>query len=417
MSLCITNARFDDGVIGLRAEAGIITALGPDVVPVAGDEVLDARGLTLTPGLVNGHGHAAMTLLRGYGDDLPLMEWLETRVWPAEAHMTRDDVYWGTRLACLEMIRSGTTNFWDMYWFQFDIARAVVDSGMRGTVSQVFLSFAGAPADARPEAASDGLDRLAEFGPRVTPCLGPHAIYTVDEPVLRLIAELSAARDVPVQIHLSETESEVTDCIAAHGCRPAEYLDRVGLLTKRSVLAHGVWLDDSELDLVAARGATIVTNPVSNMKLAVGRAFPYVAAHRAGIPIGIGTDGVASNNSLDLLADLKTLALLQKHTAQDPKVLPAAEAWAIATGAAAPLLGGTRVAIGAPADFLLVDARSPEMMPAPLIDALVYSGSGAVVQTTVVDGVVLMRDRHIDGADEVQSHVTEIAHRIRTAAP
>ena len=209
MSLCVTNAQFEDGVVGLRAEAGIITALGPDVVPVTGDEILDAHGLALTPGLVNGHGHAAMTLLRGYGDDLPLMEWLETRIWPAEAHMTRDDVYWGTRLACLEMIRSGTTNFWDMYWFQFDIARAVVDSGMRGTVSQVFLSFAGAPDDARPEAAGDGLDRLAEFGPRVTPCLGPHAIYTVDEPVLRLIADLSGARDVPMQIHLSETESEV----------------------------------------------------------------------------------------------------------------------------------------------------------------------------------------------------------------
>ena len=414
MSLTVTNAVLDDQPVNLRVVGGVICALGPEATPMAGDDILDAHGLALTPGLVNGHGHAAMTLLRGYGDDLPLMEWLDTRIWPAEAQLTNDDVYWGTRLACLEMIRSGTTRFWDMYWHQFDIARAVVDSGMRAGVSQVFLSFPGAPAEARPEAAPEGLDRLAEFGPRVTPCLGPHAIYTVDEAVLRVVAELSETRNVPVQIHLSETEDEVTECMAARGCRPAVYLDRLGLLTQRSVLSHGVWLDDAELELIARRGATIVTNPTSNMKLAVGKAFRYRAARDAGIPIGIGTDGVASNNSLDLLAELKLLALLQKHTDQDPKVLPAAEAWGIATGVAAPLLGGTPLTVGSPADFLLVDAHAVEMAPAPLVDALVYSGSGAVVQATVVDGVVLMRDRHIDGVDEVVEHVRAISQRIRT---
>ena len=414
MSLTVINAVLDDQSVALRCVDGLIAALGPDVQPEAGNELLDAHGLALTPGLINGHGHAAMTLLRGYGDDLPLMEWLESRIWPAEAQLTNDDVYWGTRLACLEMIRSGTTRFWDMYWHQFDIARAVVDSGMRASVSQVFLSFPGAPAEARPEAAPEGLDRLGEFSPRVTPCLGPHAIYTVDKAVLRVVAELSETRNIPVQIHLSETQDEVTDCVAEHGCRPTEYLDRMGLLTPRTVLAHGVWLDDAELELIARRGATIVTNPASNMKLAVGKTFRYRAARDAGIPIGIGTDGVASNNSLDLLAELKLLALVQKHTDQDPKVLPAAEAWDIATGVAAPLLGGTPMQVGAPADFLLVDANAVEMTPAPLVDALVYSGSGAVVQTTVVDGVVIMRDRHIEGADDVVEHVRAISRRIRT---
>ena len=253
-----------------------------------------------------------------------------------------------------------------MYWFQFDVARAFVDSGMRATVSQVFLSFAGAPDEARPEAAPDGLDRLAGFGPLITPSLGPHAIYTVDEPTLRFVAELAADRDVPVQIHLSETEDEVRDCVDAHGCRPAEYLDRIGLLTERTVLAHGVWLDAAELALVAERGATVVTNPASNMKLAVGRAFPYPAARAAGVPIGIGTDGAASNNSLDLLGELKLLALLQKHTAADAAVLPASEAWAIVTGASAPRLGGTPLTVGAPADFAAGRVRTPELAPAPL---------------------------------------------------
>jgi 5-methylthioadenosine/S-adenosylhomocysteine deaminase len=416
-ALCVTDVVLDDETVGLRAVGDVIVALGPEVVAEPGDTELAGHGQALIPGLVNGHGHAAMTLLRGQGDDLPLMPWLETCIWPAEARLTRDDVYWGTRLACLEMIRAGTTHFWDMYWFQFEVAQAVVDSGMRATVSQVFLSFDGAPDEARPEAASDGLDRLGGFGSLVTPSLGPHAIYTVDEPTLRFVAELAAERDVPVQIHLSETEDEVHDCLAAHGCRPAVQLDRLGLLTDRTVLAHGVWLDAAELELVAARGATVVTNPVSNMKLAVGRAFPYPAARAAGIPIGLGTDGAASNNSLDLLTEVKMLALLQKHTAADAAVLPASEAWTIVTGAAAPRLGGTPLAVGAPADFALVDARTPELSPAPLVDGLVYSGSGAAVQTVVVAGTVVMRDRHVDGEDEIRDRAAAAATRVRGGDP
>jgi 5-methylthioadenosine/S-adenosylhomocysteine deaminase len=413
VSLCIAGAVLDGERVGLRAVDGAIAALGPDVAPEPGDETVDAAGLAMIPGLVNGHGHAAMTLLRGFGDDLPLMRWLETRIWPAESRLTREDAYWGTRLAALEMIRAGTTRCWDMYWFQFDVARAFADSGMRATVSQVFLSFEGAPDEARPEAAPAGLDRLAGFGPRITPCLGPHAIYTVDEPTLRFIAGLSAERGVPVQIHLSETEDEVHDCVAAHGCRPAEYLDRVGLLGERTVLAHGVWLDDAELALVAERGATVVTNPASNMKLATGRAFPYPAARDAGVHVGLGTDGAASNNALDVLAELKLFALLQKHTARDAAVLPARDAFAIATGAAAPRLGGTPIAVGAPADLVLVDTSTPELVPAPLIDALVYSGSGAAVRTVVVDGRVLMRDGHVDGEDEVLEQARASARRVR----
>jgi 5-methylthioadenosine/S-adenosylhomocysteine deaminase len=412
-ALHVANVTLDGEPTALRAVDGVIVAIGPDVEMAEDDELLDGHGMALAPGLVNGHGHAAMTLLRGYGDDLRLSDWLEHRIWPAEAKIGADDVYWGTRLACVEMIRSGTTHFWDMYWHPREVARAAVDAGIRATVGQPIMDVDGVPEGARPEDVADGLDELATFGPRIEGSVSPHAIYTVSEPSLQLVEELSRTRAAKVQIHLAETEDEVARCVAEHGCKTAEYLDRLGLLHDRIVLAHCVWLDDDELELIAERGATIVTNPVSNMKLAVGRAFPYGAAKRAGAALGIGTDGAASNNGLDLLADLKVLALLQKHTARDPAVLPAHEAWDLATGASAPLLGGTPLEPGAPADFVLVDVEQPELVPAPLVEALVYSTSSAAIDTVVVDGRVLMRGRLVDGETEVRERAAAAAQRIR----
>jgi 5-methylthioadenosine/S-adenosylhomocysteine deaminase len=242
--------------------------------------------------------------------------------------------------------------------------------------------------------------------------LAPHGIYTASELTLAWVAEQSATRDVPVQLHFLETEDEVTGCVDRTGERPGAYLDRLGLLSPRLVLAHGVWMEEPELEVVAERGATVVTNPVSNLKLAVGRVFPYPNARTHGIPIGLGTDGASSNNSLDLLADLKVLALLQKHEANDPAALPASEAWQVATGALAPSLGGAPLAVGESADFVLVRASAPELAPGHLLDNLVYAASGSVVTTTVVAGTVLMRDRVQDGEEEVRARVVECARRL-----
>ena len=184
--------------------------------------------------------------------------------------------------------------------------------------------------------------QLAECGPLIGAALAPHSIYMVSEALLRWIGELAAERSVAVHIHLSETEQEVIDCLEQHGLRPAAYLDRLGVLDERTVLAHGVWLDQAELELIAERGCTVVSNPVANMKLAVGGTFPYPAARRAGVAVGLGTDGAGSNDSLDLLADLKVFALAQRHAAGDPTVLPAGEAWRIATGACSPCSAETR---------------------------------------------------------------------------
>ncbi len=435
MSLTVRDARLDGETVGLRVEDETIAGLGAGVEAAAGDDVIDACGMALLPGLVNGHGHAAMTLMRGYGGDLPLMEWLRDRIWPTEAKLTADDVYWGTRLACAEMIRSGTVRFWDMYWHPDAVARAVNDAGLRATVSLPLIDgLDAARSDALRADAERTLDVLADAGARVSPSLGPHSIYTVSEKSLHWVAELSSERGIPVQIHLSETEGEVRDCVKANGVRPAPYLDRIGLLTTSTLLAHGTWLDDDELALVGERGATVVTNPVSNLKLAVGRVFPYAKARERGVPVGLGTDGASSNNSLDLLQDVKHLALIQKHDARDPAAMPASEAWAVATGQRAPLLflspsqapalrqrsakpplprgAPGRVAVGEPADFLLVRSDAPELTPGDLVANLVYAASGAVVDTTVVAGRVLMRGREIADEEEIRQGALASARRL-----
>jgi len=417
MSLMVVNAILDGQPTRLRVDDGAIAKIGPRIRPRDTDEVIDAAGMAIVPGLVNGHTHAAMTLFRGHGDDLPLMRWLQEVIWPVEAKLTDEDVYWGTRLACVEMIRSGTVRFWDMYWHPGATARAVEDSGIRATISGPLFDMGDAAgSDGVPEMAERGLEEIGPPRDLISPALGPHSIYTVSEGGLRWVSEASVERDLPIHIHLSETEDEVVHCVSDHGVRPAAYLDRLGVLGPRTVLAHGVWLDESELALVEERGATVVTNPVANLKLAVGRIFPYRAARRHGIRIGIGTDGAGSNNSLDLLQDLKVLALVQKHEARDPSVLPAGDAWDIATGAAAPLLGASgAIEEGEPADFLLVRDDAPELAVGDFVAGLVYAASGSVIDTSVVNGRVLMRGGVVEGTDEVMARASECCQRLGLA--
>lgn len=414
MSLAVTGAQLGGERVGLRVEAGKIAELGAGVEPRPGDEVVEAPGMALVPGLVNGHTHAAMTLFRGHGDDLPLMEWLEGVIWPVEARLEAEDVYWGTRLACVEMIRTGTVRFWDMYWQPGATARAVEDAGLRATLAAPLIDVgdAAGEGDLR-DSAERSLEEIGTPRALIAPALAPHAIYTVSEPSLRWVAQLAEERRLPVHIHLSETEEEVARCVEAHGMRPAEYLERLGLLGPRTLLAHGVWLAESELELIASRRATVVTNPVANLKLAVGRVFPYRAARDHGVHVGLGTDGAGSNNSLDLFQDMKVFALLQKHDARDPAAVTASETFQIATGGRSPLLGtGGRLAPGEPADFLLVRTRSPEISLGDLTAGLVYAASGSVVDTTVVNGRVLMRGGRVEGEDEVVEGALERARRL-----
>ena len=414
MALAITGARLDGEPVGLRAADGVIEALGPDVVPADGDEVIDGAALALVPGLVNAHTHAAMTLFRGYADDLPLMQWLEHHIWPAERRLEAEDVYWGTRLACLEMARAGTVRFWDMYWKQAATARAVKDAGMRAVIGAPLIDDRD-PANS-PELLAKArrtIDEIEEAGDgAVEAALAPHAIYTVSEPSLRGIAEISEERDVAVEIHLSETEQEVIDCVRETRLRPAHYLDRCGLLGPRTLLAHCVWLDRDEIDLIAERGATMVTNPVANLKLAVGGVFPYLDAREAGAEVALGTDGAGSNNSLDMLDDVKAFALLQKHVAADPAAVTAREAWEIATGQRSKLIGGAPLAAGRPADFMLVRLDSPGLALGALDAGLVYAADASVVKLTVIGGRVVYRQGDRREAEEVVPRAREQAARL-----
>lgn len=411
MSLTVLNATLDGETVGVRCVDGTIAALGLEVVAEPGDETIDAGGAPLVAPLLNGHTHAAMTLFRGSGGDLPLMPWLQERIWPVEAKLDAEDVYWGTRLACAEMIRTGTTRFWDMYWFPEAVARAVEDSGMRATVGAPLFDVDGDSGRLR-RSALESLEKLAGIGPRLRAGLAPHAIYTVSEGSLRWIAELGAERELPIQIHLSETEREVVDCVEAHGMRPAAYLDSVGMLNERTLLAHGVWLDRAELELIAERGATVVANPAANMKLAVGGFLPFPAAREAGVAVGLGTDGAGSNDSLDLLADLKLFALTQKHAAADATAIGVGEAWQVATGGRAPLLGATPLAVGAPADFLLLRRGAYELEIGDFASNLVYAATGSVVDTTVVAGRPLMRGGEIPWLGEAVARAGERARRL-----
>lgn len=415
--LTITNVVLDDTTVSVRCVDGLIDSVGPDTTAEAGDEILNGGGMAILPGLVNAHTHAAMTLLRGYGDDLPLMEWLQTRIWPAEAALDPDDVYWGTRLAAIEMLRSGTTHFVDMYWFGTEVARAAVDTGIRVTPSTVFIDGGDPDAGVRQRnQILDGLDEMASLGPLVRPSVGPHAVYTVSRPSLEWLGAVATERNLPVHMHLSETEGEVADCVAACGLRPPALIDAAGLLGPLTVCAHGNWLDADELDLIAERGATVATCPVSNMKLATGRTFNYPEAARRGVHVGLGTDGTASNNSLDLLSDVKVFALVHKHTTGDPAVVPAPEALDVASGLGSPALSSGNITPGTAADVVLVRTDSVELTPSPLPAALVYGASGHHVDTVVVAGRVVMRNREVPGTDEVLAEVRTRAHRLRKGA-
>lgn len=409
MKLVVRDATLGGETATLGIEDGKIVSVesdpgAADPGPGEADRVIDASGLHAFPSLRNGHTHAAMTLFRGWGDDLPLMTWLREHVWPAEDHMTAEDVYHGTRLAVVEMIRSGTTHFNEMYWHADEVARAVEELGLRARLGAIFIDHGDPEAAERwRENALRLIEARDRLHPRLSLALAPHSIYTVSPENLEWLGGMAREHELPLHIHLSETRDEVEECVEEHGKRPVHLLDDLGLLDTDLIAAHGVHLDEEEMDLLGRAGAAVVTNPTANLKLAVGGIFDYDRAREAGVRVLLGTDGAGSNNNLDLIEEMKVAALAQKHRAGDPRSLPADEALALATDSAAAVFGqgSGRLEPGQPADLMLVDLSGPAAQPGhdPVSD-LVYAASGCDVHTTVCDGRVLMHDRELEVADE-----------------
>ncbi|MBS3759841.1 MAG: amidohydrolase [Halodesulfurarchaeum sp.] len=399
---------------------GEIRAVGQGLT---GDRTLSAAGGLVMPGLVNAHTHAAMTLLRGYADDKPLDDWLKEDIWPAEAALEPEDVRAGTELALLEMIRSGTTAFADMYFHMDEAVTAVNQAGLRARLSHGIVTVGKDDADAEADV-GEGIEfarRTKKTAPdRIRPALSPHSLTTVNEDALRNTVEAARDLDIPLHIHANETEAEVEPIVEEHGLRPLEYAAEQGLLESQDFLAHGVHLDEAEVELLAERTPSVVHCPASNMKLASGMA-QVERLGAAGVPLALGTDGAASNNDMDMFGEMRDAALLGKLAADDASAVPAEAVIRMATEGGARALGlpGGRIEAGAAADLIVVDFQDPRLTPVHKYPShLVYAATGSDVRHTIVDGQPLMTDREVSVLDEtaVREGAEERAARLAERA-
>lgn len=410
----------------LAVANGRIDHVGPytkgDDSLVEADERIDLGGRRLVmPGLINSHTHAAMTIFRGLADDLPLMDWLNHYIFPVEKNLTAEWVEWGTKLACLEMIAGGTTTFCDMYLFEQAVAEVADQAGMRAVVGEVLYDFPS-PNYGPPEAGLRYTRKLIEqwqAHDRISVAVEPHAPYTCSPELLRKCADLAREKDVKLVIHLAETAHEVQTVQRDYGCSPVHHLERLGVLGSNVVADHAIHLDQNDIAILARSNTAVAHNPQSNMKLASGTA-PIPDLLAAGVRVGLGTDGCASNNNLDMFEEMDTAAKLHKVVWNDSTAMPAHTTVALATSMAADVLGlektAGKLAAGMAADLIVVDFDQPHLVPAyDYLSHLVYAVRGADVTDTMVAGRWLMRNRQFLTLDAhaVYAKIDEIAGQVR----
>lgn len=412
----------EDGWVLVEGEK--IAQVGSGPLPAAlpaGVEKRDLKGGLLMPGLVNAHTHAAMTIFRGLADDKELMDWLNNYIFPAEKHLTADWVKWGTLLACAEMIRSGTTCMADMYLFIEAVADAVATTGMRAVIGEVLYNFTSRSYGDLENGYSLSSDFCRKWRghPTIHPAMDAHAPYTCSPELLQKAHAIAVANDAMLHVHVAETQFEYDSIKEKYGATPLQHLANLGLADERLMAAHMVWLSDEELDLVAANGVKVLHNPISNLKLASGVArVPEMLAR--GVCVGLGTDGAASNNSLDLFEEMKAAACLHKWNSRDATAVSAEQAVAMATNAAAVGLGETagKIAPGMAADLIVVDFSAPHMHPCHhRVSQIVYAARGSDVRDVMVNGKWLMRDRELLTIDEerVIHEADRVAGEVRAA--
>ncbi|MGD9560341.1 MAG: amidohydrolase [Oscillospiraceae bacterium] len=386
---------------------GVIAGVGaPPVGGFAAERVIDAAGKLVMPGLINCHTHLYMTLLRNYADDLRFDEWLFEKIMPKEDLITPEDAYWCNLLACLEMIHTGTTCFLDMHMFKEQSIAAAQQAGLRAVMSRGIVGE-----DAADEAGQQRIaDTMAEVeraqtcGGMVRCMLGPHAIYTCGDGLLRHLVSVAKDSGLRMHIHLSETRGEVENCLKAHGCTPVAYLAKMGFFEVPTIAAHCVHLTDDDIGILAQHGVHVATNPVSNMKLGNGFA-PVPKLLNAGVNVCVGTDGAASNNALNMFRELSMLSYIHKGVLEDPEAMPAPVVLQCGTANGARALGMEdeigSIAVGKRADLIFIDMARPQLQPVnDMAAALVYAANGSEVDTVMVDGRVVMENGRVETMDE-----------------
>lgn len=415
-ALLIKNVQRNGVVSDVLIEGNRFSRIAPGIEH-EGARVIDGSGKAIVPPFYNTHTHAAMTLLRGYADDMELFRWLNECIWPAEAKLTGDDIRIGTRLAVLEMIRSGTVFFNDMYWHQPETVRAVREMGLRAAVGLLYLTGTDGRILERNRRSNEELLALgSDSSEKISITCAPHAVYSVAEPLLRQVAEESAQTGRILHIHASETAREVEDCLRAHGMSPIAYLDSLGALGPRTVLAHAVHLSDGDIALIRERRSWISHCPCSNFKLASGQFRYRKAVELGGCRFTLGTDGCASNNTLSMLEEMKFAALSAKDESGDPTSGRDGDIFHAATRAGAEAFGidAGWIEEGKLADALLVELGHPLMTPNySLVANLVYSADSSVIDTVICDGRILMENRRIDGEEEILSDARRVCRRLR----
>ncbi len=379
-----------------------------------GAEILDCTGKAAVPAFVNMHIHAAMSLLRGIGEDMVLTEWLD-KIWDVESRMDSEFVYWGTKVACLEMIRTGTVTFNDHYWFSTAGHRAAVEMGMNPVVAYVVIDKDDpSEAEREKEQFLKMYEESLKWNSPHSFVAGLHSVYTVSEEMILWTAEFAREHGLRLHIHLSETEKEVRDCIARRGLTPVQYLDRLGVLDQNTIAAHTLWVNEEDIRILGQRKVNCVHNINSNLKLASGYRFRYNELRDAGANLCIGTDGCASSNNLDILEAVKTAAIVQKAWRGDPEAMPLDELMNMATvnGARALGLETGQIKTGAPADLLIVDTdNSFFLSDAPFLANFIYSAHSDCIVSVMHGGRFLMRDRVIEGEREILDRTRQVLRK------
>ena len=403
-----SNGEVDYGKSSILIENDRISLIEDDIEDGNAEKVIDADGKIMMPGLINTHCHIPMTLFRSLADDLELDSWLNDHIWPMEANLNSEYTYNGALLGALEMIKSGTTTFSDMYFYMGDVARAIDKAGIRAVLSYGMIDFGDG--EKRENEFRENIDLIKNYNNtsdgRITTMFGPHSIYTTSPELIKRVRSEANKYNVGIHIHMNETQKEIKDSIELNGMRPFEYLDDLGFLSSDVVAAHCVWLSDNEISLIKENDVKVSHNPCSNAKLASGIA-PVSKLLENDICVSIGTDGASSNNNLDMFEEMKFAALLQKVSTLDPEVLSAEQTVAAATINGARALGLDKdigsIEEGKKADIILVDTNRPNFTPLgnSLCANIVYSANGDNVDTTICNGQILMENRKLNTLDEL----------------